>query len=247
MPMRPTKVSPLRSLSQRSPLLGADGKDENPAQSRLSLRQIEHQRRLFNRFLKHVRLPPDLFVRLTRSSFEMESLAVREDDVVSAMDSDAGRRMFRPPQMLRIRNHVAILRHVEKLIRHGDELKPATVVRWYTLISCGLSAGPIDEARMLRIERCLRRINSPQLRLQQALAEVTAVHAALVTDPVFPGFNGILSRLLLQYHLARCQLPPIAFDPAADRERVRSERTLLPRIVELVGESYRGLLGGRSR
>ena len=70
MPNRPTtKVSPLRSLSQRSPLLNGAGTDGESAQSRLSLRQIEHQRRLFNRFLRHLRLPPELFVRLTCSSF----------------------------------------------------------------------------------------------------------------------------------------------------------------------------------
>lgn len=245
MPMRPTKPSPLRPLSQQSPLLNGDGQDGGPARTGLSLRRIEHQRRLFNRFLKHPRLPPDLFVRLTCSSFAMEHLSIREPDVTAAMGPDANRRLFRPPQTLRIRNHVAILRHVERLIRHGDGLKAATVVRWYTLISCGLSAGPIEDARMLRIDRCLRRINSPQLRLQQALAEVTAVHVALLADPIFPGFNGILCRLLLQYHLARCHLPPVAFDPAVDRELVRSERSLLPRIIELVGGSYRSLLDGR--
>jgi hypothetical protein len=219
-----------------------------PARSRGSdatrLRRIERKRRLFLRLLRTRPVPPELFVRLTVSSFALEDLVVSEEEVASAMGADAYRRGFRPLRTLRIRNHVAILRRIEKIVRLGRELSVPVVVRWYTLISCGLSM-TLDEPRIKRLEQTLRRINSPQLRLQPAVHEIAALHVQLLLDPLFPGFNGILARLLLQFHLARCQLPPAVFDPAADRSRMNSEVTLAPRVMDLIAGSYEWLLTKR--
>jgi hypothetical protein len=176
-----------------------------------ALRRIERQRRLLHRaHPKGVVLPIELLGRITYSSFRLENLSISERDVAEALSCGAGRRALRPPHLLRVRNHVAILRHIQKATRRGQELKLAAVVRWYTSISCGLSMG-VDLSRADRLGQFLRRINSPQLRLQQAVADVAQVHAQLTADPMFPGFNGILARLLLQYHLARCRLPMVTF------------------------------------
>ena len=43
-----------------------------------------------------------------------------------------------------------------------------------------------------------------------------ALHERLLNDPLFPAFNGILSRLLLQAHLAASGLPPVVLDPQHD-------------------------------
>jgi hypothetical protein len=180
-----------------------------------ALRRAERQRRLLQRaHPKGVVLPIEWLGRITYSSFRLESLSITERDVTEALSCGAGRRALRPPHLLRIRNHVAILRHIQKSTRRGQELKLAGVVRWYTSISCGLSMG-VDLSRADRLGQCLRRINSPQLRLQQAITDVSQVHAQLTSDPIFPGFNGILARLLLQYHLSRCRLPMVTFESSA--------------------------------
>ena len=202
-----------------------------------ALRRVERKRRLaqrapVNRFV----LPTDLLGRITYSSFRLENLSIAERDVSEALACGAGRRAFRPPQLLRIRNHVAILRHIQKSTRRGQELKLPVVVRWYTSFSCGLSMG-VDLTRVGRLEQCLRRINSPQLRLQQAIADVAHVHVQLASDPIFPGFNGILARLLLQYHLARCGLPLVAF-AQVEVTHTKFEAALL----DMVSDAYDLLL-----
>ena len=205
-------------------------------------RQIERKRRMLSRLLSR-RPPIELFVRLTWSSFAMEQLTVDPLEVADAIGAGSGPRRFRQPRVLRIRNHVAVLRRIERAVKRGEALKCGTVLRWYTSISCGLSiAAVVDEGRIGRIEECLRRINSPHLHLQQAVSEAASLHAQLLSNPIFPGFNGILARLLLQYHLARCGLPPVAFDPQRDRETVKQARLLSARLVDLIEESYDWLL-----
>jgi hypothetical protein len=209
------------------------------------LRRIERQRRAFLRLVENRALPPELFVRLTVSSFRLEEVDVSEEEVAAALSRRANRRAFRQPQSLRIRNHVAILRLAERAARAGRELKAEAVVRWYTSISCGLSIGAMDGARLERLGQCLRRINSPQLRLRPAIAEVAALHVQLINDPLFPGFNGILARLLLQFHLARCRLPPVVIDATRDDGSPMSEAAFGGRLMELVGEALEWLVGGR--
>src|SRR5205814_2494563 len=98
--------------------------------------------------------------------------------------------------------------------------------------------GQIDGQTALRIERVVSSINSPQLRLWPAVQEITALHVRLLADPFVPGFNGIMARLLLRYHLGRCGLPPVVFDPDTDRTRFTAEASLLLRILELILQSY---------
>jgi hypothetical protein len=200
-----------------------------------ALRRVERQRRVAQRARRLV-LPTEALGRITHSSFRLENLSITERDVGEALARGAGRRALRPPQLLRIRNHVAILRHIQKIARHGEPLKLPVVVRWYTSFSCGLSMG-VDLARVDRIEHYLRRINSPQLRIQHAIADVAQVHVQLTSDPIFPGFNGILARLLLQYHLARCGLPLVMF-VNGQSGRTSFEEALL----EMVSAAYELLL-----
>ena len=205
-----------------------------------ALRRVERKRRLVQRaYPRGVAVPTEWLARITYSSFKLEDLSITERDVAEALSSGAGRRALRPPQLLRIRNHVAILRHVQKNTSRGGPLKLSMVVRWYTSISCGLSMG-VDLSRVGRIEQYLRRINSPQLRLQQALADVSQVYTQLTADPIFPGFNGILARLLLQYHLARCGLPLVVLD--GDLKGGETEDAFQGRLTGMVSDAYEVLL-----
>jgi hypothetical protein len=211
-----------------------------------ALRRIERKRRLVQRaFPDGFLLPSELLGRITYGSFRLEALSITERDVSEALSCGAGRRAFRPPQLLRIRNHVAILRHIQKSIRHGQELKLPVVVRWYTSFSCGLSMG-VDLARIGRLEQYLCRINSPQLRLQQAIADVAQVYVQLTSDPIFPGFNGILARLLLQSHLARCRLPMVTFDAIDERVGPAASSFELT-LLEMISDAYDVLTLSRSR
>lgn len=206
------------------------------------LRRLERKRRLASRIPKGWHLPADFLLRFTECSFRLENLSISPPDAQFALSRSADRRGLRPPQILRIRNHLAILRWIERAVLHRLELKLPAVLRWYTSISCGLSIATVDLSRVDRLEQAIRRINSPQLRLLPAMQEIAATHVQLLADPIFPGFNGILARLLLQYHLGRCQLPPVVLDPETDRPCLRSPTTLLPRLAELIERSYDALL-----
>ena len=127
---------------------------------------------------------------------------------------------------------------IELSLRAGATLTSQTVLRWYTSISCGLSLAALDESSMARLENIVRRINSPQFRLQPAITEIARVHAQLNSDPLVPSFNGIVARLLLQYHLGRCGLPRVVFDDKADPALLTDEPRLLKRILEMVDAAY---------
>jgi hypothetical protein len=77
--------------------------------------------------------------------------------------------------------------------------------------------------------------------MQAALQEIAGTHAKLLDDPLVPSFNGILARLLLRYHLGRCKLPAVVFDPAVDA-RARPVDAMIRRLVELLERSYDELL-----
>ncbi len=112
------------------------------------------------------------------------------------------------------------------------------VVRWYTSISGGLSLAALDETNIQRLNNVVHLINSPQFRLQPAIKEITHLHAQLLADPLVPSFNGILSRLLLRYHLGQCDLPPVMFDPQSDEKLLNDEPRLLNRVLEMLNGSY---------
>jgi len=48
--------------------------------------------------------------------------------------------------------------------------------------------------------------------------------------------------LLLRYHLGRCALPPVIFDPLTDAETLTDPNRLLPRMLDLIAVSYDALL-----
>jgi len=134
---------------------------------------------------------------------------------------------------------------MEAALRLGALLKAGGVVRWYTSVSCGLSTTSLDDATMGRIDAVARRINSPQLRLQPAVKEVARLHAQVLSDPIVPSFNGILARLLLRYHLGRCNLPPAIFAVDTQPVELSEEPSLLPRLLTAIDASYDMMLSQR--
>jgi hypothetical protein len=170
---------------------------------------------------------------------------MEERDVLLALappSPGVGRQSLRSRAGQRVRNHVSILHRIESSLRLGEPLKAAVVVRWYTIIGSGLINAALSDTTIARLDQVVRRINSPQLRLQAALADTARLHVQLLNDPLVPSFNGILSRLLLRYNLGRIGLPPVVFDPQADAPKLLDETMLLARILELIHESYDLLL-----
>ena len=76
--------------------------------------------------------------------------------------------------------------------------------------------------------------------------EAACVHVRLMNDPLFPGFNGLVARLLLQYQLMRAGLPPVVFDAIKDRELMErfTERSFYTRLMELVSGGCDGMSCG---
>jgi hypothetical protein len=204
------------------------------------LRGIERKRRTL------AAKPPaamELLIRkATLSSFRLEGIDASDADMDEAATPTRNRRLFRSRQRTRIRNHLAILLSIERQLRKRQPLKAPYVVRWYTVIGGGLSTTSLALPGMVRIESVVRRINSPQMRLQPAIQEIAKLHCDLLADAMFPSFNGILARLLLRVHLGHCGLPPVVFDPAVDRQRLSDANLLLPRLLELIDRSLDGLL-----
>lgn len=183
------------------------------------------------------------YLAATDASFRLEGLNLPAGDVADALArGGAAARAFRSRQQQRVRNHVAILRHLEHLLRRGATLRSADVVRWYTSIACGLSTTRLDEPTTSRLEGLVRQLNSPHLRLRPAIQEIARLHRQVLTDPVVPSFNGILARLLLRYHLGRCGLPPVLFVPNQDAGWMLDEPRLLARLLDLIHHTYAALL-----
>jgi hypothetical protein len=192
--------------------------------------------------------PPDEFVaEATWASFVIDGIDVGRDEVLEALaPNGTNRPALRAPQARRLRNHAAILRQIEGALRQGAALSADDVMRWYTGVGAGLPMTALDPAAAARLDEVVRRANSPQLRLRAAVREVAAAYVRLLADPVVPSFNGILARLLLHYHLGRCGLPGVVFEPTVDGG-TRSAAEWAGRLVELLEESYERLLGrGRS-
>jgi hypothetical protein len=210
------------------------------------LRRIERKRRALARAGADTPpgLPANYYVRATYASFILDGLDVTPDETRDAIEpapNPTDRPLLRSRQALRMRNHAAILHHVENDLREGLPLTTDGVVRWYVAISAGLSTTGLDHATTRRLEEVVRRVNSPQMRLQAALHEVATAHVRLLADPLVPSFNGILARLLLRYHLGRCKLPAVLFDPALDARTANTDATVR-RLVELLEQSYDELL-----
>jgi hypothetical protein len=202
------------------------------------LRGLERQQRLLARVLATGVLPRQLLVDLTVASFRMEQIAVKPDEVAQAL---AKATPLRTRHQRRIRTHITILLQIYQALRKRTDLEPTQVLRWYTSLSGGLSIPDVDASCVARLTQCLRQINSPALRVQSAVKQIAAVHVRLLSDPVFPGFNGVLARLLLQYHLGRCLLPPVMFDAERDRSIASGEEAMAGRLTALIGEAYQRL------
>jgi hypothetical protein len=209
------------------------------------LRVIQRKRRMAARANspRPANLPAEYFAVNTLSSFQLERISLDQDEIAAAISHGWSARGFRSRTAQRIRNHVAILRRIESSLRAGATLTSQTVLRWYTSISCGLSLAALDESNLLRLENVVRRINSPRFRLQPAITEIAHVHAQLNAEPLVPSFNGILNRLLLQYHLGRAGLPRVMFDSAVDSTLMKDEPRLLKRILEMVDGAYEMMVG----
>jgi hypothetical protein len=184
------------------------------------------------------------YAAATDSSFRLDGIVLSDADLCAALAPGWARRSLGARQQQRVRNHVAILRSVERTLRRGNALKPNDVVRWYTSVACGLSTTSLDEAAAARLDGVVRQVNSPHLRLCPAVQGIARLHHQLLAEPVVPGFNGILARVILRWHLGRCGLPPVLFDPARDTGVLGDEPKLLARLLELVDESHDAMLAG---
>jgi hypothetical protein len=206
------------------------------------LRTAERKRRLLARQESRSSRPfwSSYVVAATDASFRLDGLIVPRADLASSLARGwAGRRRsLNSRQQQRVRNHVALLHSIERLLMRGDALKPADVVRWYTSVACGLSTTQLDEPTATRLDGIVRQINSPHLRLCPALQGIARLHRQLLADPVVPSFNGTLARLLLRYQLGRCGLPPVVFDPESDAGVMLDEPRLLARLLVLIDATY---------
>jgi hypothetical protein len=207
--------------------------------------RIDRKRRAAHRNYNHDKPAPppqSYYVNTTVSSFRLEGIDCSIHEAYDAIEHGAARRKFRSRAAQRIRNHVAILHSIEATLRNNWPLKSAAVLRWYTSISSGLSTNELGFEKMSRLEQVVRRIDSPQLRLQPAIQEIARTHAELLSDQLFPSFNGILSRLLLRYHLGRCGLPSVVFDEAIPLSSLAIEQSLAMCLLGAIDESYDTLL-----
>lgn len=183
-----------------------------------------------------------MLARITESSFILEGIALHPDEVGDALATRSRKRGVRSPIAQRIRNHVAILEGIERALRAGQSLRLPVVLRWYTMLGNGLSTTTPAVERLARLEQVIRRINFPHLRLQPALGEITRVHVESLADPLVPSFHGIVARLMLHYHLGRCGLCGVIFDPRTDRTHLLNENWLAAHLLELLDQSYDLLL-----
>lgn len=220
---------------ERTRLTGADGAAAEPARGRS-------------------RAPRTFLARVTWASFQLDGIDLAEREVSDAlargqrasMHGMPGLGAFRAPQAPRLRNHVAILRRIECHIRRAQPLTAGTVIRWYANIGCGLSTALLDSESLSRLERVVRRANSPHMHLRPAVEEAVRVYWELLSDPLIPSFNGILARLLLDYHLGRCGIPPVLFDPTRDRPAANQWPAFLGHLLERIDTSYASLIAARS-
>jgi hypothetical protein len=207
------------------------------------LRNIERHRRMLAR---KDAVPPkntpfwvSYFVEATDASFRFDDMTIDPADLSAAVSRGwATKASPCSRQQQRIRNHVAILHQIERMLRKGIPLSVNSVVRWYTSIACGLSIERLDEPMSARLGEIIRQINSPHLRLEPAVQSIVRLHRQMLADPVVPSFSGILARLLLRYHLGRCGLPPVLFVPEHDAGAMNDECKLLGRMLERINETY---------
>src|SRR5258706_1068013 len=235
-----SSMSPLRQLPPHLPKAIAASEINWEAWSR----QIESKRRRLGKLEPAAQLfsSRQSLAEATFISFCLEGLDVSEAQVTSALAIGRERRAVRSRQDQRIRNHVAILREIDAQLAAGQPIRPESIVRWYASISSGLCPADLADAAMGRLIDHVHRINFPELRLAGAVQEIARIHVGLLADPLMPGFNGILCRLLLRYQLGRCALPPVFFHPNTPPAAFLAIPTLLPILMEEIERSLDLLL-----
>lgn len=200
-------------------------------------RQIERKRRLLR---VPERWPGWVYRESTRASFILEGIEVDPTDVDRALNAP---KPLRSRHAGRLRNHLAILRSLDRARRQHRALALGEVVRWYTAVSSGLSTANLSPSGHDRLLAITRQIHSPQRRLQPAVLEAARLYTDLLADPLFPGFNGILSRLLLHAYLLNCGLPPVVFD--ANQEAEANPVAVTAKLLEMLDSSL-DRLGARN-
>lgn len=175
----------------------------------------------------------------TLGSFLLDGITLSEAQVREAVRPKPSGKAVRSRLRQRIRNHIGILKQIERDLRFVRPLKTEAVVRWYTSISCGLSTAMLSLERYTRLEQVVAQTNSPHLRSQQAVIEIARLHANILRDDLVPSFNGILARLILRYHLGRCGFPPVVFDATCvSNAQMRDENQLLPLLMERIEQGF---------
>lgn len=172
--------------------------------------------------------------KTTLISLRLEGLEAGEGDVIGAMMNGGVRGDLRSRRAQLVRNHVAIQLQVERLLRNAVPLKPSHILSWYASLCSGRPTTGLDAAGLTRLEQVSRQVNSPPLHLQAALSDIATLHADLLHDPLVPSFEGMLARLLLQYHLGRCGLPMILFDTHTDEPRKMDQKRTWSRLIHLL-------------
>jgi hypothetical protein len=185
-----------------------------------------------------------LLAQITQRSFQLDQIEVSDQMLAQALWHGGVQRSFRSRQVQRFRNHVAILRRIQLMGRRERMLAPHEVVRWYASIGCGLPAAPLDESTLSRLDLVVRQLNSASSGLRNAVESIARHHRDILIDPIVPSFNGILSRLLLQYHLVRCKLPLVLFSSDGVGEKQQSHPKFIGRLLILLTESFDRLIAG---
>jgi hypothetical protein len=207
------------------------------------LRTIERKRRrLIRDGGRWQRLSRPQLLRIALASFRLEGIAIESTLAEDAAATRSRRGGVRTRLAQRLRTHLAILLRIERSLRRVEPLKSGSVLHWYTLLAHGLSTTMLADEKLERLDHFVRRINSPHLRLQPAIQEIVSLHVQALADELVPSFNGMIARLLLHYHLGRCGLPPVTFDPARDRPHLLDQPVLLARVLELVNGGFDELL-----
>lgn len=210
-------------------------------------------------------LPRSYLASVTRGSFAMDAIALGDAEIDVALRCGTAKpakstsngpvigpskgptpsppkgRLCRSRQAQRVRNHFSALRQIERLIRAQRPLTTSIAVRWYTALTCGLPTAQFDDQCHQRLDRTVRRLNSPHFHLRPAVEQAAANYFDLLSTPFVPSFNGILARLLIACQLGRAGVPPLLYDASADPDDPEKECEPA-RLLELIDRSYDALL-----
>lgn len=202
-------------------------------------RRIERLRRLdrCDAMLRAWALRLDTRCAQTAASFHLDGIPLDEQTIRAFCRRGGAARPVRTRLSLRLRNHVAILAVIRRMLDRQQPLEPGDVLRWYTSVSSGLCTTMPAEPKIDRIRSIVRRLNSPHLLLRPAVTEIAELHCEVLADELVPSFNGILARLLLAYQLGRCALPPVILAPQLDHWRRVTPARVALRLLEAVHRS----------